>query len=352
MVKAYQTLWKQITESGNIKPTTLILDNEVSAELKEAIKKNCTIQLVPPDNHRRNLAERAIQTFKNHFKAILAGVNDSFPMKLWDKLLPQTVLTLNLLRQSNVAPTVLAYQYVQGSLDYNKMPLAPIGCAVQLHESSERQGTWAENTTDGWYLQTSPEHYRCHKVHVKKMNSKRVSDTVFFKHKYITQPTLSSADILKKAINNLMHALKGRRNTNGIKEIEALQKLDKLLNKAPETPTPRTASQSDKLTPRVASQSDVPTPRVPSQSNVSTPRMANQSNASAPRVEATAPSVKMKEIPPEQAKICQLIRAATNHRARITQRHQMTLHQSQCNERAQLIHDKETGEFLNYRKLL
>jgi hypothetical protein len=130
MEKAYLALWKQITESGSIKPMTHILDNEASAELKEAIKKNCTIQLVPPDNHRRNLAERVIQTFKNHFKAILAGVDNSFPMRLWEKLLPQTVLTLNLLRQSNISPTVSAYQYVQGSFNYNKMPLAPMGHAV------------------------------------------------------------------------------------------------------------------------------------------------------------------------------------------------------------------------------
>jgi hypothetical protein len=40
--------------------------------------KKGTIQLVPPDNHRQNLAESAIQTFKNHFKAILAGVDDTF----------------------------------------------------------------------------------------------------------------------------------------------------------------------------------------------------------------------------------------------------------------------------------
>ena len=116
-----------------------------------------------------------------------------------------------------------------------------------------------------------------------------------------------------------MHALKGRRNTNGIKEIEALQKLDKILNKTSEAPNPRMASQSDILTPRVYSQSNVPTPRVASQSNVSTPRVANQSNASAPRVEATAPSVKMKEITPERAKIRQLICAATNNRASIPQ---------------------------------
>jgi hypothetical protein len=74
-----------------------ILNNEVSAELKAEIEKNCTLQIKSPDNHRQNLAERAIQTFKNHFKAILTGVGNSFPMQLWDNLFPQTILTLNLL---------------------------------------------------------------------------------------------------------------------------------------------------------------------------------------------------------------------------------------------------------------
>ena len=50
----------------------------------------------PPDTHRSNLAERAIQTFKNHFVSILLGVDRSFLIKLWDRLLPQAVLTLNL----------------------------------------------------------------------------------------------------------------------------------------------------------------------------------------------------------------------------------------------------------------
>jgi len=81
--------------------------------------------------------------------------------------LPQTVLTLNLLRQSNVAPTVSAYQYVNGPFDYNKMPLAPMGCAVQVHENSKRRGTWAGNSTDGWHLRPSPEHYRCHVIYCK-----------------------------------------------------------------------------------------------------------------------------------------------------------------------------------------
>ncbi len=97
IIKAYLSLWTRLTANGMVKPTTHILDNEASEAYKAEIRKNCTIQLVPPDNHRRNLAERAIQTFKNHFKAVIAGVDDSFPMHLWDRLLPQTVLMLNLL---------------------------------------------------------------------------------------------------------------------------------------------------------------------------------------------------------------------------------------------------------------
>ena len=224
MVKIYHTLWKRLTEKGSITPMTHILDNETSKELKDETKKNCDIQLVPPDNHRRNLVDTAIQTCKSHFKAVLAGIDDSFLMRLWDKLLPQTVLTLNLLHQSNVAPTVSAYQYLGGSLDYSKMPLAPMGCAVQIYKSSERRGTWAEHTTDGWYLQTSHEHYRCHNVHVKQTNSERITNTVFFKHQYITQPSVTPADILTKAIDDLAAALKQQRNTGRIKEMEALRK--------------------------------------------------------------------------------------------------------------------------------
>ena len=93
MIKAYQALWERLTASGTVKPKTHILDNKASADFKKEIQKNCTIQVVPPDSHRGNLAERAIQTFKSHFKSILARVDDSFPMQLWDRL-PQAILTL------------------------------------------------------------------------------------------------------------------------------------------------------------------------------------------------------------------------------------------------------------------
>ncbi len=57
MIKAYISLWTRLTASRTVKPTTHILDNEASEEFKREIQKKCTIQLVPPDNHRQNLAE-------------------------------------------------------------------------------------------------------------------------------------------------------------------------------------------------------------------------------------------------------------------------------------------------------
>jgi hypothetical protein len=80
---------------------------------------------------------------------------------------------------------------------------------------------------------TLGEHYRCHKVYVKRTRSERISDTVFFKHKYITQPTVMPADTIVKALVDLMHALKGRRNVKGEVQIEALERIDELLNNIP-----------------------------------------------------------------------------------------------------------------------
>eukprot|EP00956_Cyclotella_meneghiniana_P036500 scaffold126416_cov88-Cyclotella_meneghiniana.AAC.1 len=180
--------------------------------------------------HRRNAAERAIQTFKSHFKSVLAGVSDSFPIREWDELLPQTILTLNLLRQSHVAPNISAYAYHHGSFDYNRMPLAPMGCAVQFHVKPDRRKTWGEHSMDGWYLKTSDEHYRCHIVLVKKTQAKRVTDTVFFKHKYITQPEIKPADVIIQAYQDLRQALQGLKNPADATQMQALEQIQEQLS--------------------------------------------------------------------------------------------------------------------------
>jgi hypothetical protein len=95
-------------------------------------------ELVPPDNHRSNRAERAIQTFKRHFISILSGADNKFPLSLWCALLEQTELTVNILRQSNVTPKISAFAHVHGQHDYMKKPFAPIGCASKSSKTDGR----------------------------------------------------------------------------------------------------------------------------------------------------------------------------------------------------------------------
>jgi hypothetical protein len=137
MIRAYQSLIDRLNAAG-IFPKEHILDNECSAEFKAAIKTNkMTYQLVPPHDHRRNQAEKAIQTFKAHFIAILCGTDQSFPLHLWDRLLVQAEHTLNMLRPARMLTTVSAYTYLWGQHDYNSQPFAPLGCKVEAHIAPE-----------------------------------------------------------------------------------------------------------------------------------------------------------------------------------------------------------------------
>ena len=102
-------------------PKIYILDNEASNELKNSLLKyDIKYQLVPPHIHRRNAAECAIRTFKNHFSAGIATLDPKFPICEWDRLLPQAILTLNLLRNSRVNPKLSAWAYLHGNYDFNK----------------------------------------------------------------------------------------------------------------------------------------------------------------------------------------------------------------------------------------
>ena len=109
-----------------------ILDNKASAEYKRAITKkwNANYQLVPPNTHRSNADERDIRTFKAHFLSILAGVAPYFPRSLWVLLLPQTELTLNLLRQATLDTNRSACSYFHGPFNYDATPSRPLGCDI------------------------------------------------------------------------------------------------------------------------------------------------------------------------------------------------------------------------------
>ena len=134
-------------------------------------------------------------------------------MNLWDCLIPQAELTFNLLHQSNGAPKVLAQAYAFGPQHFNRIPLARMGCAVQIHDKPSKRRMWGVHAVDGWYLQTSPHHYRCYEVWSKHTGAEQISDRVYFKHKHITNTTVSPEDTVVQAAKELTAALQGHMRT-------------------------------------------------------------------------------------------------------------------------------------------
>jgi hypothetical protein len=170
-------------------------------------KQGIDYQLAPPHIHRRNNAERAIQTFKNHFISGLCSVDPNFPLKLWDKLLPQATLTLEILSQSRINPRMSAYAQLNGHFDFNRTPLAPPGTRVIAHDKPDQGASWDSHGVDGYYVGPVLDHYRCYQVHITKTKGTRIFDAVDFFPSKTAMTHTSSKDLASIAALELSNAL-------------------------------------------------------------------------------------------------------------------------------------------------
>jgi hypothetical protein len=254
-----------------LKPKLMKLDNEASELLKDYLhQQDITFQLVPLYSHRRNSAERAIRSFKDHLIAGLCSTDKSFPMHLWDRILPQAVMTLNMLRTSRINPKLSAATHIFGQYDFNRAPMAPPGTRIIAHETPGRRRTWAPHGQDGWYIGPALEHYMCYTVYITKTRSNRIVETVdFFLHKF-TLPFPSSHDLATQAAADLTHALLNPQPVGpfcqvGDEQAITLRRLSNIFVSA----KPRNANNS--LAPQDEIENNVPQ-RV--QTTVSPPRVA------------------------------------------------------------------------------
>ena len=123
IVEAFKSIYDMLVSRG-LKPKLMKLDNEASFELQRMLTKNkVDFQLVPPHVHRRNAAERCIRTFKNHFITTIEATHPDFLLTEWDSLLPQSEMTLNMLRPSRFNPKMSGYTQVNGEFNFNRTPL-------------------------------------------------------------------------------------------------------------------------------------------------------------------------------------------------------------------------------------
>jgi hypothetical protein len=142
MVRAYNTLIQELVDRG-FKLRLQRLDKKCSNALRSLLNQHDIqqLQLAPPHMHRRNAAERAIQTFKNHFVAGLFSVDPNIPLHLWDRLLPQSTIALNLMIKSRLIPKVSAYAQLYRHYDFNQAPMAPPGTLIIAHEKPKQRAS-------------------------------------------------------------------------------------------------------------------------------------------------------------------------------------------------------------------
>ena len=116
-------------------PTKQALDNEASSAYKASISEsNMTYQLVPPNEHRRNIAEKDIKTYKDHFVAVLSVTANNFPLYLWCQIIPHMERQLNLLTKSHALPHISTYAQLYGHHDYNTVPFFPLEIEALTHD--------------------------------------------------------------------------------------------------------------------------------------------------------------------------------------------------------------------------
>jgi hypothetical protein len=106
-------------------------------------------------------------------------------------------------------PNVFAYAHLSVPFNYNKMPITQMGCEAQVHEKTNKHGTWAYHSVDGWYLFTLPELYCTHYCHTKHTKSKQLSDKVQLQHKRITNPSITHANKVMYALAECAKAIQG-----------------------------------------------------------------------------------------------------------------------------------------------
>ena len=110
------------------------------------------------------------------------------------------------------------------------MPFVPIGCESFAHDKPGRRKSFAQHCSKGWVLGTSPEHYRARVHWTPHTRTTRISATMFFKHKYISNPTVTPADAVVAATTNIEKAItrnqpEQNRNENNYRGLTKLQQI-------------------------------------------------------------------------------------------------------------------------------
>ena len=267
LLEAFEDVYEYLTTRG-FKPRLNVMDNQCSKTIQKFIESSkAKIQLVNPDDHRVNAAERAIQTWKNHWLAGMGTLDPNCPIQLWCQFIEQGQDTLNMLRTSRVNPCLSAYAILDGQFEFDRTPLAPVGTKALVFLDPKKRTTWQSHAIDAWYVGPAKKHYRCYKFFIPETKGYRIANTAKFYPAHCKTPTIEPGDTIRLAAQDLIAAIEQNNNLAPIslhhKHTEALRNLAAIFAdtiKEPEQALPRVETAVPRVhsTPTTSSEPTAP----------------------------------------------------------------------------------------------
>ena len=80
-----------------------------------------------------------IEPGKHHLILGIAGTDKNFPITQWDRLIPQTQETLNMMWPCRINPKLSADSFLEGQHNYNAVTFPPIGWRMLIFDGPEKK---------------------------------------------------------------------------------------------------------------------------------------------------------------------------------------------------------------------
>jgi hypothetical protein len=119
----------------------------------------------------------------------------------------------------------LAWEFFHGPFDFNKTPLALVGCRVLIHAKPVTQRSWDLRAKDGFYIGPALGSYRCFKLVKSNTKSQVISDTVEFCHAFCSIPAPTPDDKIIHGLQVMSGALTNAPPPRSISQLEAIVNL-------------------------------------------------------------------------------------------------------------------------------
>jgi hypothetical protein len=135
---------------------------------------------------------------------MMASADPSFPLYLWDEIMVQAEITVNILHPYADNHHMSAYEGIMGKkYDFMAHPFAPIGTAVLIYETPDQRESFANHGVKGFYIGPVLNSYRSFRVYVTHLRSFRETNTLAWFPKPFKMPGSDKTEQLLVAIKEL-----------------------------------------------------------------------------------------------------------------------------------------------------